>query len=82
MFYGVNSPLNSIRQINEVISAVEDFFFSSDFFLSKIRMRASRPRESKLCIVCNTDLGRTVQTAGETMLKNKPHLVKFNDCIM
>ena len=36
------------------------------------------PRESKCC---NTD-GRRVWTAGETMLKNKPDLVKFDDCIL
>ena len=30
---------------------------------------------------CNTD-GRNVWTAGESMLKNKPHLVKFNNCII
>ena len=38
------------------------------------RMNASIQRESKRC---NTD-GRNVWTAGETMLKNKPHLVQFD----
>ena len=47
---------------------------------SRIRMRASTciPWESKHC---NTD-GRSVWTAGETMLKNKPHLVKYDHCII
>ena len=46
---------------------------------SRIRMRASIPQESKCC---NTD-GRSVWwTTGETMLKNKPHLVKFDHCII
>ena len=44
---------------------------------SRIRMRASIPQESKHCI---TD-GRSVWTAGQTMLTNKPHLVKFDHCI-
>ena len=41
-------------------------------------MRASLPQNSKCC---NTD-GRSMWTAGETMLKNKPHLVKFYHCII
>ena len=41
-------------------------------------MRASIPQDFKYS---NTD-GRSVLTAGETMLKNKPHLVKFNHCII
>ena len=45
---------------------------------SRIRMRAFIPRESKCC---NTD-GRSVWTAGKIMLKNKPHLVKFDHCII
>ena len=45
---------------------------------SRIRMRASVPRES---MRCNTD-GRTVWTTGNTMLKNKPHLVRFDRCII
>ena len=55
---------------DEVISAVKDFL--------RTKMRASIPRKSKHC---NTD-GRSVRTAGETMLKNKPHLVKFDHCII
>ena len=55
---------------DEVISAVEDFF--------RIRMRASIPQESKHC---NTD-GRSVWTAGAGELKNKPHLAKFDHCII
>ena len=43
----------------------------------RIRMRASIPWESKHC---NND-GRSVWTAGETKLTNKPHLVKFDHCI-
>ena len=45
---------------------------------SRIRMRASILQESKRC---NTD-GRSVWTAGETMLKNNPHLVKLDHCII
>ena len=45
---------------------------------SRIRMRASIPRKSKHC---NTN-GRSVWTAGETVLKINPYLVKFNHCII
>ena len=46
---------------------------------SRIRMRASILRESKRC---NTN-GRSVGTAGETMLKNKPQsFVKLHHCII
>ena len=45
---------------------------------SRIRMRASIRQESKHCI----NDGRSVWAAGETMLKNKPHLVKFDHCII
>ena len=46
---------------------------------SRIRMKgASVPWESKHC---NTD-GRSVWTAGETKLKTKPHLIKFDHCII
>ena len=45
---------------------------------SNIRMRASIPQESKHC---NTD-GRNVWTAQETIMKNKPHMVKFDHCII
>ena len=58
------------RTDDEVLSAGEDFF--------EDQMRASLSRESKCC---NTD-GRSVWTAGETMLKNKPHLVKSDHCII
>ena len=34
------------------------------------------------CLACEAEDGRSVWTAGETMLKNKPHLVKFNHCII
>ena len=44
----------------------------------RIRMRASIPWESKRC---DTN-GRSVWTAGETMLKNTPHLVKFDHGII
>ena len=43
---------------------------------SRIKMRASIQREAKQC---NAD-GRSVWTAKDTMLKNKPHLVRFNHC--
>ena len=45
---------------------------------SRIRMRASTPRE---CKCCNID-GRSVWTAGKTRCKHKPHLVKFDHCII
>ena len=45
---------------------------------STIRIRASIPQESKRC---NTN-GKSGGTAGETMLKYKPHLVKFDHCII
>ena len=45
---------------------------------ARIRMRVSIPRDSNHC---NTD-GRSVWTAGETMLKNEPHLVQFDHCII
>ena len=41
-------------------------------------MRTSQPRESKRC---NTN-GRSMWTAGETIWKDKPHLVKFEHCII
>ena len=44
----------------------------------RIRMRASIPQESKCCNTAR----RSVWTAGETIFKNKPHLVKFNHCII
>ena len=44
---------------------------------ARIRMRASILRESKHD---NND-GKSVWTAGKTMLKNTPHLVKFDHCI-
>ena len=44
---------------------------------SRIRMRASIPGGFNRC---NTD-GRNVWTTRETMLKNKPHVVKFDHCI-
>ena len=43
---------------------------------SRIRKRASIPQYSKCC---NTNR-RSVWTEGETILKNKPHLVKFYHC--
>ena len=55
------------RSNGEVISAIGDFFEDQD--------ESSIPRESKRC---NID-GRSV---GEAMLKNKPHLVKFDHCII
>ena len=41
-------------------------------------MRASLPWEAKHCNIH----GRSLWTAGETMLKNKSHLVKFDLCII
>ena len=44
----------------------------------RIRMRASMPWKSKCC---NTD-EKSWWTTGETILKNKLHLVKFDHCII
>ena len=61
------------RTDDELISAVEDLYFL------RIRMKASNPQEPKCCNTAE----RSLCTAGETMLKNKPHLVKFNQiCII
>ena len=46
--------------------------------LSRIKMRTSIPQKSKCC---NTDR-RSAWTVGETMLKNKPHLVRFDHRII
>ena len=58
------------RTNDEVTSAVQDFFEDQDE--SFYNMESKR---------CNTD-GRSVWTAGETIVKNKPHLVKFDHCII
>ena len=53
-------------------SAVEDFFFEDqDESFSHI------PQESKHC---NTDEEDSMWNAGETVLKNKQYLLKFDHC--
>ena len=57
---------------DEVKSAVEDFFEDQDESLELYSRKSNH---------CNTN-GRSVWIAGKTMLKNKPHLVKFDHCII